>query len=76
MGSYWYYEGFREGKDEGLRLSTDHSFYGLISQVFAGLGTFLAIELLPNITFGAIFAVPLVFGIIFFIIGKRGGKND
>jgi len=74
--SYWYYEGFREGKEEGLRLSTDHSFYSIISQVFSGIGTFLAIELLPNITFGAIFAVPLVFGIIFFIIGKRGGKND
>lgn len=74
--SYWYYEGLREGKEEGMRLASDNTFFGLISQVFAGLGTFLAIELLPNITFGAIFAVPLVFGIIFFIIGKRGGKDD
>lgn len=74
--SYWYYEGLREGKEEGMRLASDNTFYGLIAQVFSGIGTFLAIELLPNITFGAIFAVPLVFGIIFFIIGKRGGKND
>lgn len=74
--SYWYYEGFREGKDEGIRLSSDNTFYGLIAQVFVGIGTFLAIELLPNITIGAIVAVPLVFGIIFFIIGKRGGKDD
>ncbi len=74
--SYWYNEGFRNGKNEGMRLASDNTFYGLIAQVFAGIGTFLAIELLPNITFGAILAVPLVFGIIFFIIGKRGGKND
>lgn len=71
-----YDTGYDLGFDDGLRNSTDYTFSGLISQIFVGLGSFLAIELLPNITFGAIFAVPLVFGIIFFIIGKRGGKDD
>jgi len=70
--SYPYYQGF----NQGIETASDNTFYGIISQVFSGIGTFLAIELLPNITFGAIFAVPLVFGIIFFIIGKRGGKDD
>ena len=71
-----YDEGYYNGYDQGINVVSDLSFYSLISQVFSGIGTFLAIELLPNITFGAIFAVPLVFGIIFFIIGKRGGKDD
>jgi hypothetical protein len=70
--SYPYNQGF----NDGIETASDNTFYGIISQVFTGLGTFLAIELLPNITFGAILAVPLVFGIIFFIIGKRGGKDD
>lgn len=68
--------GYAEGYDKGLNDATDYSFYGIIGQVFQGLGSFLSIELLPNITFGAILSVPLVFGIISFIIGKRGGKDD
>ncbi len=70
--SYPYTQGF----NDGIETASDNTFFGIISQVFAGLGTFLAIELLPNISIGAILAVPLVFGIIFFIIGKRGGKGD
>lgn len=69
-------DGFREGEQEGIRLASDNTFYGIIAQVFAGLGSFLSIQLLPGISFGAILAVPLVFGIISFIIGKRGGKDD
>lgn len=68
--------GFTDGYDKGINDATDHSFYGIIGQVFQGLGSFLSIQLLPNITFGAILSVPLVFGIISFIIGKRGGKDD
>lgn len=71
-----YDKGYDYGYQKGIDVASDNTFYGIIAQVFTGLGSFLAIELLPNITFGAIFAVPLVFGIIFFIIGKRGGKDD
>jgi|GEM_PF-5166684 len=70
--SYPYYQGF----NDGIETASDNSFYGIISQVFTGLGTFLAIELLPHITIGALLAVPLVFGIISFIIGKRRGRDD
>ena len=48
-------------------------FGGLLSSVFIGLGSLLSIEILPGIYIGAIVAVPLVFGIIFFILGKRKG---
>lgn len=68
--------GVDKGFNDGVASATDYSFFGLITQVFAGLGSFLAIELLPRITIGALLAVPLVFGIISFIIGKRGGKDD
>lgn len=75
-----YNDGYDYGYDLGYYLGYNESgnlgFADLIGQVFVGLGSFLSIELLPNITFGAIFAVPLVFGIIFFIIGRRGGKDD
>lgn len=68
--------GYDYGYQKGIDVASDNTFYGIIAQVFTGLGAFLSIELLPNITFGAILAVPLVFGIISFIIGKRGGKDD
>jgi hypothetical protein len=68
--------GLAKGFNDGVGSATDYSFFGLITQVFVGLGTFLAIELLPHITIGAILAVPLVFGIISFIIGKRRGRDD
>lgn len=72
--------GFNEGKQKGLlegaAAANDFSFMGLVSQVFVGLGSLLAINLLPGISIGAIISVPIVFGIIWFIIGKRGGKGD
>ncbi len=64
------------GFNAGIEKSTDFSFTSLLAQIFTGLGSFLAIQLLPNISIGAIIAVPIVFGIIAFIIGKRGGKGD
>ncbi len=69
-------EGYELGKADGIALSSDYSFAGLIGQVFVGLGSLLAINLLPGISLGAIVAVPVVFGIIAFILGKRGGKDD
>ena len=71
-----YDDGYDIGFNDGVASHNDYSFIGLLSQVFIGLGSFLAIELLPHITIGAIVSVPLVFGIISFIIGKRGGKDD
>ncbi len=61
---------------DGVANNTDFSFTGLLTQVFVGLGSLLAINILPGISIGAIIAVPIVFGIIYFIIGKRGGSGD
>ena len=68
---YKYSYPYGQGYNDGLQADTDYSFTGILFQVFGGLGALFSIEMLPNITIGAIVAVPLVFGIIYFILGKR-----
>ncbi len=58
---------------QGLYAQDATGFGSLLTVVFGGFGDLLAIEILPGIYIGAIIAVPLVFGIIFFILGKRKG---
>lgn len=64
---------YQKGYNEGVASTSDYSITGLLFQVFAGMAGVLAIELLPNISIGSIVAIPLVFGIIYFILGKRKG---
>ena len=64
-GSYQYAQGLHKQDATG--------FVDLLGAVFGGFGDLLGIEILPGIYIGAIIAVPLVFGIIFFILGKRKG---
>jgi len=65
---------FNKGYQKGIIEQDATGFSALLTTVFDGLGALLAIELLPNIHIGAIIAVPLVFGVIAFILGKR--KDD
>ena len=67
-----YDEGYNEGYNKGLNeQAEEQGFTVLLKSVFVAIGTFLGINLLPGISIGAIIAVPIVFGIIAFIIGKR-----
>lgn len=68
----WYNQGKADGYNIGIseNISTG-GFVTILSSAFIGVSTLLGIELLPNITLGMIVAVPLVFGILFFILGKR-----
>ncbi|MEM0173882.1 MAG: hypothetical protein QXI16_05185 [Sulfolobaceae archaeon] len=66
--------GRNKGFNDGVASVNDYSFTGLLFQIFTGIGSLFAIELLPNITIGALVAIPLVFGIIYFILGKRGSE--
>lgn len=68
----WFEQGKSVGYAEGLdeNISTG-GFMMILSSAFLGVSTLLGIELLPNITLGMIVAVPLVFGLLFFILGKR-----
>ncbi len=69
---FGYYRGYQEAINDG---STEFGLTTLLSSLFVGLGSLLSIQLLPNISIGMIIAVPIVFGIIAFILGKRGGGD-
>ncbi len=72
--------GYQEGHEAGYNIGynagineqlDDKDFTVLLKSVFLAIGTFLGINLIPGISIGAIISVPIVFGIIAFIIGKR-----
>ena len=65
-------DAYMRGKFDGQLESNDElGFGGLLSASFIALSSLLAIELLPNISLGMIIAIPIVFGVIAFILGRR-----
>lgn len=67
-----YDNGYQNGYNKGLSEQLDDKdFTVLLKSAFLAIGTFLGINLIPGVSIGAIIAVPIVFGIISFIIGKR-----
>jgi hypothetical protein len=62
--NWGYNAGYQAGQE-------DHSVGSLLKQAFGGVGQLLDYELLPNLTIGGIVIVPLLLGIVFFIL-KRG----
>ena len=67
-----YSVGYDKGYNKGISENLESGGFGLmLKNVFTSVGSFLEIELLPGIPFGAIIAVPIVFGIIAFILGRR-----
>lgn len=74
MKPIWVQQAESDGYTKGLNDNVaTGGFIMILSSAFIGVATVLGIELLPNITLGMIVAVPLVFGILFFILGKRKG---
>lgn len=72
-----YNYGYSVGKNEGLNEGT--SAWGvLFSSMLSTFGAILSIEIFPDLTIGMIAAVPLILGLLSFIIGvaKGGKKND
>lgn len=69
---HWYDVGYQAGYNAGINEQlADKDFSNLLRSVFIAIGTFLGINLLPGISIGAIIAVPIVFGIIAFILGRK-----
>ena len=65
-------DAYMRGKFDGQLESNDElGFGGLLSASFVALSSLLAVELLPNISLGMIVAIPIVFGVIAFILGRR-----
>lgn len=72
-----YNSGYNKGFSDGVSESdtTYNGVFGTIANgIFAPIALIFGIELLPNITVGMIILVPLIFGLIAFIVG--GKKND
>lgn len=46
-------------------------FMVILGSMFNAVGVLLSVELLPNITIGSFVLIPLVFGVVMFIIGKK-----
>lgn len=69
-------QGFSRGHEKGLNEGT--SAWGvLFSAMMSTFSGFLAIEIFPELTIGMIISVPLILGLLAFIIGvAKGGKND
>lgn len=66
-------EGYNRGLNEGT------SAWGILfSAMLSTFGTVLGIEIFPGLTIGMLVAVPLILGLLSFIIGvaKGGNKND
>ena len=68
-----YDDAWQKGYDFALELTKNTSgFKGLVSAAFSGIGQILAIELFPNFSLGVIILVPIVLGLVLFILGKKG----
>lgn len=63
--------GFSNGYDKGLIEQDAYGFGNFLGSLFVGIASIFSIELFGGITIGSIFLVPLVFGIIYFILGRR-----
>lgn len=64
-------DGYDNGYKDGMTINPNDNFGSMIKAILLGVGTVLGIQLLPNITIGAIIAVPIVFGIIAFVLGRK-----
>lgn len=66
-----YNKGKNEGYNEGLNANPNNHWSDLLFTIFGAFGTILAIEILPGWSIGIIIGIPIVFGIIYFIIGRK-----
>lgn len=71
-GKQLYGVGYNEGYNKGISESIESGGFSMIlSSMFTSVGVLLSVELLPNISIGSIVAIPIVFGVIMFIIGRK-----
>lgn len=69
MGGYGQ-SNYNEGYNEGYTTAYDEfGNFDWLSSLFTTMGDLLAIEILPGITIGLILLIPIVFGVLRFIMG-------
>lgn len=75
-----YNEIFNLGKNYGQHIAEQTAgavtgnAWDFISSTLTSLGSFFSIELMPNITLGTFIAIPLLFGVLFFILKITRGE--
>ena len=71
-------DGFAIGYDDGISYQATQQLTsdGWIKNIFTGIGSFLAIEIIPNVTIGLIVGLPFIISVAWFVIKMaRGGGN-
>ena len=70
-----YMDGYDFGYSKGISEGTFESGTTFLSTMFSGVGSFFAIQIFPNVTLGTFVLIPLLLGLIFFIVKlSRGGS--
>lgn len=70
-----YNVGKSAGYQDGLNDSEANPLLSMLIGSFSAIGVILDINILPGISIGMLILIPVLFGIIAFIIGRRGGKD-
>lgn len=82
-----YENGYKSGYDDAYPLGYDDGVSyqatqqltsdGWIKNIFTGLGAFLGIEILPNVTIGLILGIPFIITVAWFVLKMaRGGSSE
>lgn len=68
-------EGYDVGYTRGVSEGSLSDGWTFLSTLFGGIGTIFSLEIFPNITVGTFVMIPLLLGLIFFIVKlSRGGS--
>lgn len=68
-------EGYDVGYTRGVSEGSLSDGWTFLSTLFGGIGTIFSLEIFPNITVGTFVMIPLLLGLVFFIVKlSRGGS--
>jgi hypothetical protein len=73
-----YANGYNQGYDAGYNQGQVDDFDGfsvVLGAIFDSITVFGSIQLIPGLSLGMIVGVVVIFGLVFFILGKRGGGD-
>ena len=73
--SFPYGQGYNKGFDDGMQSTESGGLWGVLFSALMAPFQVLGIELLPGVTIGMIVAVPLVFGLLAWILSAGKSKK-
>ena len=65
-----YIDGYNSGEIDGYNKAMEfgESIGAMLTGIFEGIGAFLAVEFVPGVSFGLLALIPIVFGVVAFIM--------